>query len=141
MVPQRARSLLSVSDSLARVKSRCVVCAGWVRTVGNNTSPAQQRGQQLDALARQQQALFRHSKHVERPGIPNPIRLSLYRMPDKPSPPLRGDDKVRAPRRSLRRAALHAPCGSVAPHSSPNPPHNAGGPLCVRAGREHQQQM
>ncbi|WIA08010.1 hypothetical protein OEZ85_007480 [Tetradesmus obliquus] len=36
---------------------------------------------------------FRHSQQVQRPGIPNPIRLSAFKLADKPSPPLRGDDK------------------------------------------------
>eukprot|EP00882_Tetradesmus_deserticola_P008900 GHRQ01009390.1.p1 GENE.GHRQ01009390.1~~GHRQ01009390.1.p1 ORF type:complete len:277 (+),score=113.50 GHRQ01009390.1:849-1679(+) len=36
---------------------------------------------------------FRHCQQVLRPGIPNPIRLSAFKLADKPSPPLRGDDK------------------------------------------------
>eukprot|EP00877_Chromochloris_zofingiensis_P013582 jgi/Chrzof1/8478/Cz03g12050.t1 len=38
-------------------------------------------------------SLYRASQQVLRPGIPYPIRLSSFRLPDKPSPPLRGDDK------------------------------------------------
>lgn len=37
---------------------------------------------------------FRHTQQVIRPGIPNPIRLSDFKLADKPSPPLRADDKV-----------------------------------------------
>lgn len=37
---------------------------------------------------------FRHSQQVHRPGIPNPIELSAFKLADKPSPPFRDDDKV-----------------------------------------------
>jgi len=37
---------------------------------------------------------FRQHQQVLRPGIPQPIRLSAFKLADKPSPPLRGDDKV-----------------------------------------------
>ncbi|KAI8462996.1 MAG: kinase-like domain-containing protein [Monoraphidium minutum] len=59
---------------------------------GSSTSPQPAKRQRLSSES-EEQVLFRHGKRVERPGIPNPIRLSAFRLPDKPSPPLRGDDK------------------------------------------------
>lgn len=59
---------------------------------GSSTSPQPVKRQRLSSDS-EEQALFRHGKRVERPGIPHPIRLSQFRLPDKPSPPLRGDDK------------------------------------------------
>jgi hypothetical protein len=37
---------------------------------------------------------FRHAQQVVRPGVPQPIDLAHFKLPDKPSPPLRDDDKV-----------------------------------------------
>ena len=37
---------------------------------------------------------FRHTQQVIRPGVPQPIDLAHYKLRDKPSPPLREDDKV-----------------------------------------------
>lgn len=37
---------------------------------------------------------FRHTQHVVRPGVPHPIDLAHFKLPDKPSPPVRDDDKV-----------------------------------------------
>jgi hypothetical protein len=51
--------------------------------------------QDLTGASPTQVSRFRHSQQVLRPGIPNPIRLSAFKLADKPSPPLRGDDKVR----------------------------------------------
>lgn len=51
--------------------------------------------QDLTGASSTQVSRFRHSQQVQRPGIPNPIRLSAFKLADKPSPPLRGDDKVR----------------------------------------------
>eukprot|EP00882_Tetradesmus_deserticola_P015328 GHRQ01016326.1.p3 GENE.GHRQ01016326.1~~GHRQ01016326.1.p3 ORF type:complete len:152 (+),score=41.20 GHRQ01016326.1:849-1304(+) len=53
---------------------------------------AQKRARYSDS-AEQQVERFRHCQQVLRPGIPNPIRLSAFKLADKPSPPLRGDDK------------------------------------------------
>ncbi len=43
--------------------------------------------------ALQAPARFRHGAAVLRPGIPAPIELSDFKLPDRHSPPLRGDDK------------------------------------------------
>eukprot|EP00882_Tetradesmus_deserticola_P025659 GHRQ01028205.1.p1 GENE.GHRQ01028205.1~~GHRQ01028205.1.p1 ORF type:complete len:209 (+),score=58.14 GHRQ01028205.1:980-1606(+) len=51
---------------------------------------------------------FRHCQQVLRPGIPNPIRLSAFKLADKPSPPLRGDDKVRRVHVAVLGALAHA---------------------------------
>lgn len=65
-------------------------------------SLAQQQQQLLtqDLVCLQQQSLclqvprFRHTQQVVRPGVPHPIDLAHFKLVDKPSPPLREDDKV-----------------------------------------------
>jgi hypothetical protein len=65
-------------------------------------SLAQQQQQLLawGSAFSQQQSLclqvprFRHTQQVVRPGVPHPIDLAHYKLPDKPSPPLRDDDQV-----------------------------------------------
>lgn len=37
---------------------------------------------------------FRHTQQVVRPGVPHPIDLAHFKLADKPSPPIREDDKV-----------------------------------------------
>jgi hypothetical protein len=96
----------------------------------------------LDTPGTPSQVLFRHSKRVERPGIPNPICLSLYRLPDKPSPPLRGDDKVRARVRACKGAPgffgrRRRCCTALAVAHSRNPQHHTHrrGTMCTSWGR------
>lgn len=85
---------------------------GQAWRVANDTCRVDDTTTPLPATSPRPQALFRHSKHVERPGIPNPIRLSHFRLPDKPSPPLRGDDKVCA--RAAGAAAARCRRGAAA---------------------------
>jgi hypothetical protein len=81
---------------------------------------------------------FRHSQQVLRPGIPNPIRLSAFKLADKPSPPLRGDDKVR--RIHLGVPGVHAHM-HLCWHQLTTVLSVAGGPLQLRAGGKHQLKM
>lgn len=53
----------------------------------NSTSSLQQ-------LVCLQVSRFRHTQQVVRPGVPQPIDLAHFKLADKPSPPLREDDKV-----------------------------------------------
>lgn len=85
--------------------------------------PQQQHQVPTQALARSQQQLpclqvprFRHMQQVVRPGVPHPIDLAHFKLADKPSPPLRDDDKVLA----AHTACSPSRCAAVCARPSPN---------------------
>lgn len=78
-------------------------------------------------------------QQVVRPGVPHPIDLAHFKLADKPSPPLRDDDKV-LPAHSLQPEMLRS-CLHQALTNCCLPAVLAGGPLLLRAGGEHQLKM
>jgi hypothetical protein len=83
----------------------------------------QQRHVLTQARARSQQLLpclqvprFRHTQQVVRPGVPHPIDLAHFKLADKPSPPLRDDDKVCVPSTHSPATAAPAQLPVITPH-------------------------
>lgn len=74
------------------------MCCGGARGVGTAAARCKKLAQELtaDPVAGLclQVPRFRSTQQVLRPGVPHPIDLADFKLADKPSPPLREDDKV-----------------------------------------------